>query len=239
MRIVTLLRAALAALLLLALAPAVLAQETPAQDTPTAGAAAGIAAPRSGAGAGSGPISFVDVCADKSGERGRLRYCDSYFREGLGAAADPVLYLRSRITTLRASQEANAESNYESFLTAVAIVAFLSIATMVLVASERRIPGIAKWSSATSALALLVIIATVTVGWLDKYRAEDAAMLEFGLLRDQIEAEASRIIATGGTVSESDIRRWNDRLHEIGRRFAENYGDASIVPDLDRFTPSN
>ena len=88
-------------------------------------------------------------------------------------------------------------------------------------------------------LALLVIIATMTVGWLDKYRAEDAAMLEFGLLRDQVEAEASRIIAAGGTVSESDIRRWSDRMHEIGRRFAVNYGDASIVPDLDRFTPSN
>lgn len=177
--------------------------------------------------------------ADKSDERGRLRYCDDYFRQGLGAAADPVLYLRDRITTLRASQEANAEDNYESFLTAVAIVAFLSIATMVLVVSERRIPGIAKWASVTSALALLVIIATMTVGWLDKYRAEDAAMLEFGLLRDQVEVEASRIIAAGDTVTKDDIRRWSDRMHEIGRRFAENYGDASIVPDLDRFTPSN
>lgn len=196
-----------------------------AQTSPAARASAGVP-------------SFLEVCAEKTEERGRLRYCDDYFRQGLGAGADPVLYLRDRITTLRASQEANAESNYESFLTAVAIVAFLSIATMVLVISERRIPGIAKWSSATSALALLVIIATMTIGWLDKYRAEDAAMLEFGLLRDQIEVETSRIIASGGTVSEGDIRRWSDRMHEIGRRFAENYGDSSIVPDLDRFTPT-
>lgn len=188
---------------------------------------------------GGAPGSFVELCADKSDERGRLRFCDEYFRQHLGVAADPVLYLRDRITTLRASQEANAENNYESFLTAVAIVAFLSIATMVLVVSDRRIPGIAKWSSATSALALLVIIATMTVGWLDKYRAEDAAMLEFGLLRDQIETETARIIASGGTVTEDDVRRWSDRLHDIGQRFALNYGNASIVPDLDRFTPSN
>jgi|UniRef100_UPI003BA925DC hypothetical protein len=225
MNVTALLRKVLLAVLVLAGAPQALAQ-----DGAPAGARAGVSP---------APLSFVDVCADKSDERGRLRYCDDYFRQGLGAAADPVLYLRDRITTLRASQEANAEDNYESFLTAVAIVAFLSIATMVLVVSERRIPGVAKWSSVTSALALLVIIATMTVGWLDKYRAEDAAMLEFGLLRDQVEAEASRIIAAGGTVSESDIRRWSDRMHEIGRRFAVNYGDASIVPDLDRFTPSN
>lgn len=225
MTVISLLRKLLLAVLVVACAPQALAQ-----DGASAGAGAGIA---------SSPRSFVEACADKSDERGRLRYCDDYFRQGLGAAADPVLYLRDRITTLRASQEANAEDNYESFLTAVAIVAFLSIATMVLVVSERRIPGIAKWASVTSALALLVIIATMTVGWLDKYRAEDAAMLEFGLLRDQVEVEASRIIAAGDTVTKDDIRRWSDRMHEIGRRFAENYGDASIVPDLDRFTPSN
>ncbi|MHC5654887.1 phenylalanyl-tRNA synthetase subunit alpha [Stappia sp. ICDLI1TA098] len=206
------------------------AATTPLVHAQTAGAAAGISAAQR---------SFVDVCADKSGERGRLRFCDAYFRDGLGVQADPVLYLRDRITTLRASQEANAESNYESFLTAVGIVAFLSIATMLLVVSERRISGIAKWAIATSAAALLVIVATVTVGWLDKYRAEDAAMLELGLLRDQVEVEASLAISSGGTISDAQLRRWTDRLHEIGVRFAENYGGASLVPDLDRFTPSN
>lgn len=198
-------------------------------------------------GAGSGPAlaqqqelpSFIEVCADKTEERGRLRYCDVYFREALGAKADPVLYLRDRITHLRASQEANAEDNYESFLTAVAITAFLTIATMILVVSERRIAGIAKWSTATSALALLVIIATMTIGWLEKYRAEDAAMLELGLLRDQIETEASQVIVTGGALSDAQIQRWTDRLHDIGQRFAENYGNSSIVPDLDRFSPKN
>ena len=54
-----------------------------------------------------------------------------------------------------------------------------------------------------------------------------------------IDGRPAEITAAGGTVSESDIRRWSDRMHEIGRRFAVNYGDASIVPDLDRFTPSN
>lgn len=185
------------------------------------------------------PTSFVEACADKSQERGRLRYCDAYFREGLGPQADTVLYLRDRITTLRASQEVNAESNYESFLTAVAIVAFLSIATMVLVTSERRISGIAKWSSVASAAAVLVMVAILTLGWLDKYRAEDAAMLELGLLRDQVEVEASHAIASGRRLDEATIRRWTDRLHEIGIRFANNYGAASIVPDLDRFTPQN
>jgi hypothetical protein len=185
------------------------------------------------------PVSFVEACADKTAERGRLRYCDAYFRDALGPQADAVLYLRDRITTLRASQEVNAESNYESFLTAVAIVAFLSIATMVLVTAERRISGIAKWSSVTSAAAVLVMAATMTLGWLDKYRAEDAAMLELGLLRDQIEVEASHAIAGGRLLDDAQIRRWTDRLHQIGVRFATSYGDASIVPDLDRFTPSN
>ena len=185
------------------------------------------------------PASFVEVCADKTSERGRLRYCDAYFRDALGPQADAVLYLRDRITTLRASQEVNAESNYESFLSAVAIVAFLSIATMLLVVSERRISGIAKWSSVTSAAAVLVMAATMTLGWLDKYRAEDAAMLELGLLRDQIEVEASHAIAGGRLLDDAQIRRWTDRLHQIGVRFATSYGDASIVPDLDRFTPTN
>lgn len=185
------------------------------------------------------PASFIEVCADKTQERGRLRYCDAYFRDALGPQADTVLYLRDRITTLRASQEMNAESNYESFLTAVAIVAFLSIATMVLVSAERRIDGIAKWSSVTSAAAVLVMVAILTFGWLDKYRAEDAAMLELGLLRDQVEVEASHAIASGRGLDEAMIRRWTDRLHEIGLRFAKNYGAASIVPDLDRFTPQN
>ena len=199
----------------------------------------GLAAPLTAAAQPAQPVSFVEACADKSQERGRLRYCDAYFREGLGPQADTVLYLRDRITTLRASQEVNAESNYESFLTAVAIVAFLSIATMVLVTSERRISGIAKWSSVASAAAVLVMVAILTLGWLDKYRAEDAAMLELGLLRDQVEVEASHAIASGRKLDEATIRRWTDRLHEIGIRFASNYGAASIVPDLDRFTPQN
>ena len=199
----------------------------------------GLAAPLTAAAQPAQPVSFVEACADKSEERGRLRYCDAYFREGLGPQADTVLYLRDRITTLRASQEVNAESNYESFLTAVAIVAFLSIATMGLVTSERRISGIAKWSSVASAAAVLVMVAILTLGWLDKYRAEDAAMLELGLLRDQVEVEASHAIASGRKLDEATIRRWTDRLHEIGIRFASNYGAASIVPDLDRFTPQN
>ncbi|MCC4247140.1 phenylalanyl-tRNA synthetase subunit alpha [Stappia indica] len=199
----------------------------------------GLAAPLTAAAQTAQPTSFVEACAGKSQERGRLRYCDDYFREALGPQADTVLYLRDRITTLRASQEVNAESNYESFLTAVAIVAFLSIATMVLVTSERRISGIAKWSSVASAAAVLVMVAILTLGWLDKYRAEDAAMLELGLLRDQVEVEASHAIATGRGIDEATIRRWTDRLHEIGIRFANNYGAASIVPDLDRFTPQN
>lgn len=201
--------------------------------------AAGLLPPAPVAAQPAEPASFVEVCADKTQERGRLRYCDDYFRQALGPQADTVLYLRDRITTLRASQEVNAESNYESFLTAVAIVAFLSIATMVLVSAERRIDGIAKWSSVTSAAAVLVMVAILTLGWLDKYRAEDAAMLELGLLRDQVEVEASHAIASGRGLDEAMIRRWTDRLHEIGLRFASNYGAASIVPDLDRFTPQN
>lgn len=150
-----------------------------------------------------------------------------------------MLYLRDRITRLRASHEANASEKYQSFLTAVYITAFLAIATLVLVTSERRIAGISKWSTATSALALLVLIGAMTYGWLDKSQAEDSAMLELGLLRDQIETEASQAIAGGDGIADAQVERWNDRLHEIGRRFAEAYAGASIMPDLDRFTPTD
>jgi hypothetical protein len=189
--------------------------------------------------ASAGAPSFLEVCADKTEERGRLRYCDDYFRQGLGAGADPVLYLRDRITRLRASHEASAADKYQSFLTAVYITAFLTIATIVLVTSERRIAGISKWSTATSALALLVLVGALTYGWLDKSQAEDAAMLELGLLRDQIETEASQAIAGGDGITDRQVERWNDRLHKIGLRFAQSYAGASVMPDLDRFTPTD
>ena len=92
---------------------------------------------------------------------------------------------------------------------------------------------------ATSALALLVLIGAMTYGWLDKSQAEDAAMLELGLLRDQIEIEASQAIAGGDGITDRQVERWNDRLHEIGLRFAQSYAGASVMPDLDRFTPTD
>ncbi|MBL6430783.1 MAG: hypothetical protein HPM95_04645 [Alphaproteobacteria bacterium] len=71
-----------------------------------------------------GAPSFLEVCAEKTEERGRLRYCDDYFRQGLGAGADPVLYLRDRITRLRASHEGQRGGQVPELLTAVYITAF-------------------------------------------------------------------------------------------------------------------
>lgn len=203
--------------------------------------AAAIAAPAGHAqpaGGVSAPASFVEVCAEKSRERGRLRYCDEYFVQGLGAGADPVLYLRDRITVIRAQHEAAAEEKYASFLTAIYLTAFLAIATIVLVASERKVPGLARWSAITMAAALLVLVGAGAFGWLGKYRAEHSAQVELGLLRDQIEAEASHRVASGQPVTMDDIRKWTDRLYEIGQRFAASYGNASMLPDFDRFTPA-
>ncbi len=185
------------------------------------------------------PLSFVDVCSEKINERGRLRYCDEYFRAALGQEADPILYLRERITSLRANHEANAIQKYESFLTAVSITAFLSIATIVLVLTERRISGISRWAILTSSAAVLVIIVTITAGWLGKYRAEHIAQMELGLLRDAIEAETSLNIAEGKTLDSEQVRRWTQQMTSIGQRFADNYGSASPVPDLDRFNVRN
>ncbi|MBA5775857.1 phenylalanyl-tRNA synthetase subunit alpha [Stappia sp. F7233] len=191
------------------------------------------------AGEVSSPASFVDVCADKSKERGRLRFCDEYFVQGLGAGADPVLYLRDRITVLRSQHEAAAEAKYESFLTAIYLTAFLAIATMVLVAADRRIPGLARWSTVTVSAALLVLIAAVAVDWLGKYRAEHSAQVEFGLLRDEIEVEAAQRIARGEQVTTDDVRKWTARMHEIGRRFAGHFSEGSATPDFDRFEQDN
>ncbi len=194
-------------------------------------AAQAITAPTEGQG------SFIEVCADKSTDRGRLRFCDAYFREALGQGADPVLYLRDRITTLRASHEANAVEKYQSFLTAIYISAFLAVATIVLVATERRITGISKWATATIALAFLILVGATAAGWLGKYRAEHAAQTELGLLRDAIEAETAQAISAGRQLTETDIARWTDRLYEIGQRFASAYGTASPLPDFERFGP--
>ena len=51
------------------------------------------------------PTSFMEACAEKIESRGRLRFCDTYFRDKLGTEADALLYLRDRITTLRANHE--------------------------------------------------------------------------------------------------------------------------------------
>ena len=112
------------------------------------------------------PTSFMEACADKIENRGRLRFCGEYFREKLGTQADALLYLRDRITGLRASHEEAAAAKYKSFLSAIYIVAFLTICSMVLVASDRRIGGTAKWASLASSAALLVMIVIVAVGWL-------------------------------------------------------------------------
>lgn len=181
------------------------------------------------------PASFVEACADKSKERGRLRFCDEYFVKALGAGADPVLYLRDRITVIRAQHEASAAEKYQSFLTAIYITAFLAIATMVLIASERKLPRLACWSIITVSAALLVLIGAVAAGWLGKYRAEHSAQVELGLLRDQIEIEASQRIANGEKLTMDDVHKWSDRLYDIGQRFAVSYSDASMLPDFGRF----
>lgn len=180
------------------------------------------------------PTSFLDACADKIEERGRLRFCGEYFSEKLGTQADALLYLRDRITGLRASHEASAAEKYKSFLSAIYIVAFLTICSMVLVASDRRIGGTAKWASLASSAALFVMIVIVAVGWLGKYRAEYSAQIELGMLRDRIETEAAQAISTGRAISPELVQSWTIELSEIGRRFAENYAEASTLPDLDR-----
>ncbi|MEM8703984.1 MAG: phenylalanyl-tRNA synthetase subunit alpha, partial [Pseudomonadota bacterium] len=124
------------------------------------------------------PTSFMEACAEKIESRGRLRFCDTYFRDKLGTEADALLYLRDRITTLRANHEESSAEKYQSFLQAIYIVAFLTIASMVLIASDRRIGGTAKWAGLTSTAALLVMVVIVAMGWLGKYRAEYAAQVE-------------------------------------------------------------
>jgi hypothetical protein len=114
-------------------------------------------------------------------------------------------------------------------------VAFLTIASIVLIASERRIGGTAKWASLTSTAALLVMVIIVAMGWLGKYRAEYAAPVELGILRDRIETEAAQSIATGQQITPAMVTRLDPRLVRIGRRFAENYGEATVIPEVDRF----
>ncbi|WP_417688138.1 phenylalanyl-tRNA synthetase subunit alpha [Roseibium sp.] len=185
------------------------------------------------------PTSFLEACADKIESRGRLRFCDTYFREKLGTQADALLYLRDRITGLRASHEEAAKDKYDSFLSAIYIVSFLTIVSIVLVASDRRIPGTAKWASLATSAALLVMVGVSALGWLGKYRAEYSAQVELGILRDRIEAEAAQVIATGGDVTPAMVVTWTQELTAIGQRFANNYGDASILPEVDRFHSSN
>jgi hypothetical protein len=162
-------------------------------------------------------------------------FCDTYFRDKLGTEADALLYLRDRITRLRASHETSSADKYESFLQAIYIVAFLTIASIVLIASERRIGGTAKWASLTSTAALLVMVIIVAMGWLGKYRAEYAAQVELGILRDRIETEAAQSIATGQQITPAMVTDWTRDLSAIGRRFAENYGEATVIPEVDRF----
>ncbi|MEM5581281.1 MULTISPECIES: phenylalanyl-tRNA synthetase subunit alpha [unclassified Roseibium] len=182
------------------------------------------------------PTSFLEACAEKIESRGRLRFCDTYFRDKLGVEADALLYLRDRITRLRAGHEASSAEKYESFLQAIYIVAFLTIATIVLIASDRRIGGTAKWAGLTSTAALLVMVVIVAMGWLGKYRAEYAAQFELGILRDRIETEAAQAIATKQQITPDMVRRWTQDFSEIGRRFAENYGAATTLPEVDRFS---
>jgi len=182
-----------------------------------------------------GGRSFLEACASKIEERGRLRFCDTYFKEQLGAEADALLYLRDRITGLRASHEASAAEKYDSFLSAIYIVAFLTICSIVLVGSERRIAGLAKWATLTTTAALLVMIVVVAVGWLGKYRAEYAAQIELSILRDRIEAESAQAMTSGEKITPKMVRAWTADLQAIGVRFAENYGEASPMPELDRF----
>ncbi|AMN55061.1 MULTISPECIES: hypothetical protein [Stappiaceae] len=180
------------------------------------------------------PTSFLEACADKIENRGRLRFCDTYFREKLGTEADALLYLRDRITRLRAGHEASSAEKYQSFLQAIYIVAFLTIASIVLIASDRRIGGTAKWAGLTSTAALLVMVLIVAMGWLGKYRAEYAAQVELGILRDRIETEAAQAIATKQQITPEIVRGWTRDFSDIGRRFAENYGAATIIPEVDR-----
>ncbi|KZM48349.1 phenylalanyl-tRNA synthetase subunit alpha [Labrenzia sp. OB1] len=181
------------------------------------------------------PTSFLEACAEKIESRGRLRFCDTYFRDKLGTEADALLYLRDRITRLRAGHEASSAEKYQSFLQAIYIVAFLTIASIVLIASDRRIGGTAKWAGLTSSAAVLVMVAIVAMGWLGKYRAEYSAQFELGILRDRIETEAAQAIATGQQITPEMVRFWTQDLSDIGRRFANSYGQATIIPELDRF----
>ena len=181
------------------------------------------------------PTSFMEACAEKIEARGRLRFCDTYFRDKLGTEADALLYLRDRITTLRANHEASSAEKYQSFLQAIYIVAFLTIASIVLIASDKRISGTAKWAGLTSTAALLVMVIIVAMGWLGKYRAEYAAQVELGILRDRIEAEAAQAIATNQQITPEMVGEWTGEFGAIGRRFAENYGDATVLPEVGRF----
>lgn len=181
------------------------------------------------------PTSFLEACAEKSEARGRLRFCGEYFHDALGPEADALLYLRDRLTRLRATHEASSAEKYQSFLQAIYIVAFLTIASIVLIAGDRRIGGTAKWAGLTSTAALLVMVVIVAMGWLGKYRAEYAAQLEFGILRDRIETEAAQAIATGQQITPEMVGEWTKDFSEIGRRFAENYGAATVLPEIERF----
>ncbi len=180
------------------------------------------------------PTSFLEACAEKIEDRGRLRFCDTYFRQQLGTEADALLYLRDRITRLRAAHESSSAEKYQSFLQAIYIVAFLTIASIVLIASDRRIRGTAKWAGLTSTAALLVMVVIVAMGWLGKYRAEYAAQFELGILRDRIETEAAQAIATDNQITPEMVRAWTIEFSDIGRRFAITYGDATTIPEVHR-----
>lgn len=205
-------------------APASTTEQSPSSTAPTSDRDARVKV----------PTSFMEACAEKIENRGRLRFCGTYFREKLGTEADALLYLRDRITRLRANHEASSAEKYQSFLQAIYIVAFLTIASIVLIAGDRRIGGTAKWAALASSAALLVMVVIVAMGWLGKYRAEYAAQVELGILRDRIETEAAQAIATNQQITPEMVRRWTEDFSEIGRRFAHNYSDATVIPEVDR-----
>jgi hypothetical protein len=132
--------------------------------------------------------------------------CDDYFRDKLGTEADAVLYLRDRITRLRASHEASSADKYQSFLQAIYIVAFLTIATIVLIAeraAHRRHSPNGRRPDQHGASVMVVIVGH---GLARQIPGRICRELELGILRDRIETEASQAIATGQQITPAMVR---------------------------------
>ena len=187
-------------------------------------------------------VSFKKICGEKSKDRGRLRYCGEYFEKYLGVKADPILYLRERITGLKENAEKFAEKN--RFWHIMSVYVLLGISAVVLVVLcwqvfiQKSFSSVSSWIATFGAVSVVLVAFVAAFGWLGKYRAEYSVYVELSALRDRIEVEASYYITHNKDISDETVKSWTSEFAKISERFARSYGNASALPDLAKLSPN-